>query len=102
MFLLSEAIKLDAKDNVLVARKDIAAGTTVLDDITVLNDIPAGYKVAAAFISKGDPVIKFNTVIGHAKVDCPAGTLMHIHNIAHDRAVVDVDFCADEIGRAHV
>jgi altronate hydrolase len=95
MFLLSEAIKLDKKDNVLVARKDIAAGTKVLDNITVLNDIPAGYKVAAVFIAKGDPVIKFNTIIGHATVDCPAGTLMHTHNIAHDRAVVDVSFCAD-------
>jgi altronate hydrolase len=93
--LLSEALRLDKKDNVLVARKDFAAGTFVLDDIVVLEDIPAGYKIAAQFIKKNDPVIKFNTVIGHAMVDCPAGTLMHIHNIAHERAVVEHEFCAD-------
>ena len=45
--------------------------------------VPAGYKIATAHLRQGDPILKYNTVIGFAGEDIPAGTeLFHGRNIA--------------------
>jgi arabinonate dehydratase len=80
--LSASAIRLHANDNVLVARVDLAQGTVLeKEGITCLNRIPAGHKVAARAIAKGDAVLKYNTIIGFASTDIAPGTLLHRLNM---------------------
>ena len=80
--LAAPAIRLHANDNVLVARTDLAQGTTLAhEQIACLNRIPAGHKVAARAIAKGEPVLKYNTIIGFASNDIAPGTLLHRLNM---------------------
>ena len=44
--------------------------------------IPAGHKVAASPIAKGQPVRKYNAVIGVAARDIETGDYVHTHNLA--------------------
>lgn len=75
-------IRLDPLDNVVVARMEVPQGTMVpSESATTLQKVPSGHKMAARFIAKGEPVLKYNTVIGFAAEDLPPGTWMHSHNI---------------------
>ena len=79
------AIRLDPADNVVVARRDIAAGEYFpREDVTALEEIPAGHKMATTMIRKGSPVLKYATVIGYAGADCPPGSYLHAHNVLMD------------------
>jgi altronate hydrolase len=76
------AIRLHPNDNVVIARIDIAQGAAIAEEnLTCLNRIPAGHKVAARAIAKGEPVLKYNTVIGFASNDIRPGTLLHRLNM---------------------
>jgi altronate hydrolase len=76
-------IRLDANDNVVVARMEVPAGTEVPSErLVTLQPVPAGHKIAARFIAQGEPVLKYNTVIGFAAEDLQPGSWMHSHNIA--------------------
>ena len=80
--LAAPAIRLHPNDSVLVARVDLAQGSVLAEeDITCLNRIPAGHKIAARALRKGEPVLKYNTIIGFAAADIRPGTLMHGHNM---------------------
>jgi len=80
--LAAPAIRLHANDNVLVARTDLAQGTVLTaEKLSCLNRIPAGHKVAACAIGKGEPVLKYNTIIGFASTDIAPGTLLHRLNM---------------------
>lgn len=93
---LNPTIRLDAQDNVVVARQDIPQGTVIsAENITTLQPVPAGHKVAAEFIAKGAPVKKYNTVIGYAAENIPAGTWMHSHNILFGEVDKDYAFSRD-------
>lgn len=93
---MNPTIRLDQNDNVVVARAVIPAGTDVpAERLTALQDVPAGHKLAARFIAKGEKVLKYNTVIGYAAEDLPAGTWMHSHNIAFGETDRDYRFSQD-------
>ena len=78
----AQAIRLHANDNVVIARVDIAQGASIPEEgLTCLNRIPAGHKVAAKAIAKGEAVLKYNTVIGFASNDIRPGTLLHRLNM---------------------
>ena len=56
------AIKINPKDNVVVALHPIAKGTAVPVDnttVTAVEDIPQGHKMAIAPIKAGENVIKY-------------------------------------------
>ena len=77
------AIRLHSADNVVVARTDIQTGTSVEGyNIVARNLVPAGYKIAITDIAEGEPVLKYNTVIGFASEFVQAGTMVHNHNIS--------------------
>ena len=83
-------IRLDANDNVVVARIDVQPATVVPSEgVTTQQKVPAGHKMAARFIAKGEPVLKYDTVIGFASEDLPPGTWMHSHNIVFGEPVKD-------------
>jgi altronate hydrolase len=52
------ALRLDRRDNVLVAVTDLPRGTSV-EGIPLADDVPAGHKVASALVRAGEPVRKF-------------------------------------------
>jgi altronate hydrolase len=75
-------IRLDPRDNVWVARLEVPAETVVgPEGLTTRETIPAGHKVAARAIRQGEPVLKYNTVIGFAACDIAPGIWVHSHNI---------------------
>lgn len=88
--MISPVIRLDAADNVVVARMEIAAGTAIPDEsIQALADVPMGHKLAARDLKAGEPILKYNTVIGFAAEDLPAGSYLHSHNIRFDEVEKD-------------
>ncbi|MGP6087945.1 UxaA family hydrolase [Antarctobacter jejuensis] len=94
----SDVIRLDARDNVVVARVEIAAGTAVPGEgVTALQDVPAGHKLATTHIPKGAPVLKYATVIGYAGEDIAPGTWMHVHNVLVDEIQKDYRFGQDYV-----
>jgi altronate hydrolase len=92
----SPVIRLDAADNVVVARLEIAKGTLVESEgVTTLHDVPLGHKIATRPIRKGDPVLKYNTIIGFAGADIEPGCWMHSHNVLMDDFQKDYRFGQD-------
>lgn len=77
-------IKINENDNVIVALSNIPEGTTLQVatlNITALQDIPAGHKMAITAIPEGGEVIKYGYRIGNAKTDIRAGEWIHTHNV---------------------
>ncbi|WP_454726347.1 MULTISPECIES: UxaA family hydrolase [Cupriavidus] len=75
-------IRLHAQDNVLIARTELSIGTPVPGEtFTIRSQVPAGYKIAARPIHKGEPILKYNTTIGFAGADIAPGALVSGHNI---------------------
>ena len=74
-------IRLHDSDNVLIARADIAIGAKLEGGLTAKSQVPAGHKIAARAIRKGEPILKYAVTIGFASADIPAGTYVHSHNL---------------------
>jgi altronate hydrolase len=66
---------------VVVAARALAAGTT-LDGVVLRGDVPSGHKVAVAPIAEGEPVRKYNQIIGFATGAIAPGDHVHTHNTA--------------------
>ena len=76
-------IRLHPDDNVVVARTDVGLGEPIPgEDVTSRAQISAGYKIATRPIPRGEPVLKYNTVVGFAAEDIAPGSLVHSHNTA--------------------
>ena len=72
-------IRLNPNDNVVVARLDILPGTMV-EGVAATQRIPAGHKVATRPIALGEPIRKFDQIIGFATKDVGPGEHVHVHN----------------------
>ena len=69
---MQDFIKINKDDNVAVALKPIAKGTTLNvagTDVTTIEDIPQGHKFVIKPIKKGDAVIKYGFRIGYAQAE---------------------------------
>ena len=74
-------IRLHADDNVVVARADILPGTALAgEDIAAAASVPAGHKIASARIAAGEPVRKYDQIIGFASTNVAPGEHVHTHN----------------------
>lgn len=58
---------------------DFEAGQS-MPGIEVAERIPAGHKLALREIPQGEPIRKYNQIIGFASQSIPAGTHVHSHN----------------------
>jgi len=74
-------LRLNAKDNVVVAVDTVGRGETA-QGVTATARIPRGHKLATARIAKGEPVLKFGQIIGFASEDIAPGAHVHTHNCA--------------------
>ena len=89
-------IRLHANDNVLIARQPIALGQQLPEfGLRMRSQVPAGHKIAARDIAAGEPVRKYDTVIGAAMRDISAGEHVHSHNIELIDFDRDPGFCED-------
>jgi len=92
----SPLIRLHANDNVLIAREPIALGQQLPEfGLRMRAQVPAGHKIAARDIAAGEPVRKYDTVIGAAMRDISAGEHVHSHNIELIDFDRDPGFCED-------
>jgi altronate hydrolase len=76
-------IRLHANDNVLIAKSPLALGQRVeigSDALRLRAQVPPGHKVAVCAIARGEPLRKYDTVIGFATRDIEAGDHVHTHN----------------------
>jgi altronate hydrolase len=75
-------LTLGSSDDVAVALQPVSAGHFYADlRVTVRTDIPAGHKVAVHSIGTGQPVRKFNQIIGFATQPIAIGEHVHTHNL---------------------
>ena len=88
-------IELHGNDDVLIALRDVPAGTELPGSITTTADIPTGHKVARRAIASGAPVHRYNQVIGFASEDIQPGAHVHTHNLAMGDVALDYAFCRD-------
>jgi altronate hydrolase len=79
----SHTIRLNAADNVIVARVDLAQGTYLPDaGVPCRQAVASGHKVATAPIKAGEIVRKYGQIIGVASRDISAGDHVHTHNLS--------------------
>lgn len=89
-------IRLEKEDNVVIARHDLEKGLFLEEEgFSLLEDIPAGYKIAARDLKKGEEIRKYDTVIGYASCDIKQGEMIHNHNDEFDARGVDYAYGAD-------
>ena len=74
-------IRLHPDDNVVIARTDVGIGTKLgTSQLFCRSQVPAGYKIASTPIAAGEPIRKYNVVVGFAATDIAPGALVHTHN----------------------
>lgn len=69
-------LKINPDDNVAVAIQSLSKGEIITIDgqeITILQDIPAGHKVMLTNLKQGENIIKYGYPIGHATSDVKTG-----------------------------
>src|SRR5213083_482662 len=72
-------IKMHDRDNVAIVANDggLPAGTQFPGGLTLVERVPQGHKVALVDFAPGDPVMRYNVVIGRAAKAIPAGSWVH-------------------------
>jgi altronate hydrolase len=80
MHPMNPFIRLHPADDVLIARQQLLSGATV-ENIAVKGLIPPGHKIATRAIRMGEPVRRYNQIIGFASKPIAAGEHVHTHNL---------------------
>ncbi|MEK9966899.1 MAG: UxaA family hydrolase, partial [Rhodospirillaceae bacterium] len=89
-------IRLNAADNVVVARAEIMPNTAIPgEDVTTNAPIPRGHKIATRAIAKGETVIKYDQIIGYAAHDIRPGDHVHTDNCEFRMVDRDYQFATD-------
>ena len=72
-------IKMHDSDNVAIVANEggLPAGTVFPDGLKLVDKLPQGHKVALVDLAAGDPVLRYNVVIGRALKPIPAGSWVH-------------------------
>lgn len=81
---MQDFIRIHKNDNVAVALKPLASGTTYDVDgnqVTVIEEIPQGHKFALRDIAEGEDVIKYGFRIGTTKEAVKKGGWVHVQNV---------------------
>ena len=79
---MNSLIVLNKNDNVGVSQFIIPEKTKINgQEISTIDPIPFGHKVCLKPINKGDPIIKYDQIIGFASKNITAGEHVHSHNL---------------------
>src|SRR3990172_3329711 len=83
MPLSAVALRLNARDNVAIAKTNLRQGTTLILDgdgrAQVAQFIASGHKVALRPIPQGEAIRRYGQIIGFASRDIAAGEHVHLH-----------------------
>jgi altronate hydrolase len=82
-------LKLDPRDNVLVALQDLAAGETLTFDgktFTLPSRVPAKHKFAIQDLPEGADVLMYGGLVGRTTTSLCKGELLTIKDIVHQAA----------------
>src|SRR2546429_6127651 len=85
----NRVLKLDSKDNVLIALTDLRRGEQVSFDsqtYTLESDVPAKHKFATEDLAAGARVIMYGVLVGKAMETIRRGGLLTTRNIHHEAA----------------
>jgi altronate hydrolase len=97
--LEAATVRLHSRDNVAIAKADLAPGLTLTDEdgrsIVVRHSIPSGHKLALEAVAVGDPVRRYGQVIGLATRPISPGDHVHTHNLGLGRLDQDVAYGAE-------
>lgn len=80
-------LKLDAKDNVLIALESFRKGDQVRmgeSQYDLVSDVPAKYKFATEDLAPGDSVIMYGVLVGKAVAPIRRGEVITVRNLRHD------------------
>lgn len=89
------ALKLDPRDNVMVALADLPAGEIVTlhdesqdssESWTLAEPIPAKHKFACVDFAPGDAIYMYGVIVARARLPIPRATLLTTANVIHDAA----------------
>ena len=81
---MDKIYKIHTNDNVAVALEDLSRGSKIGfagEKILLLQDVPAGHKVAIEDIPRGENIVKYGFPIGTAVEDIKQGSWVHTHNV---------------------
>jgi altronate hydrolase len=82
----SAIIRIHPADDVVIARHQLVGGTLLPGEgVTVSGLIPPGHKLAVRAIAAGQPVRRYNQIIGTAKAPIQPGQHVHSHNLEFSR-----------------
>ncbi|MDQ2928653.1 MAG: altronate dehydratase family protein [Pseudomonadota bacterium] len=75
-------IRIHPHDDVVIARNQLVGGTHIASEgITVMGLVPPGHKIATRAIAAGEPVRRYDQIIGSARQAIAAGQHVHTHNL---------------------
>src|SRR5690242_10192414 len=80
-------LKLDRRDNVMIALTDLRAGEDVSlanENHRVVTDVPAKHKFALKDFAPGDQIIMYGVVVGKATQPIRKGEVITTRNIRHE------------------
>lgn len=93
---MNQFIKINKLDDVAVLLENGAKNSVIsIDDkeITLLQDVPKGHKVAIKDIATDNHIIKYGYSIGKAKEDIKVGQWVHSHNMRTGlEGILEYDF----------
>ncbi|WP_326982311.1 altronate dehydratase family protein [Chryseobacterium sp. MYb264] len=87
-----KVLKVNPKDNVVVALVDLAQGETVtLGELTyeIIKDTKAKHKFAAVDFEDGDHIIMYGVIVGKANQSIKKGEVITTENVKHQSAKVE-------------
>jgi altronate hydrolase len=85
----AKVLRLDAKDNVLVALADLRKGETVSysgTEYTLLSDVPAKHKFLTQDVGAGGEITMYGVLVGTTVENLRRGDLLSTRNIRHAAA----------------
>jgi altronate hydrolase len=81
-----KTLRLDARDNVLVALTDLRKGEIIRfsgDEYLLLSDVPAKQKFVTQALAAGEDVIMYGVLVGKVTQNLQRGELLSTRNIRH-------------------
>ena len=83
----NSVLKIDPKDNVLIALTDLRKGERIIysDHVYILrSDVPAKHKFVTQDLSAGDNVVMYGVLVGKAREPIRAGEVLTTRNVRHE------------------
>ncbi len=91
-----QVIRLHPNDDVIIATRQLLPGTRIdAERLVVTGLVPPGHKIATRDIAKGEPVKRYNQIIGVAREAIARGQHVHVHNLGMSEFSRDHAFGVD-------